>query len=89
MNPLTTETNTLKKTAQMILLTIDKKTHKKRFMLTLVNIDPLVLEKMIFQIRQRRFFNFINVFSLFIYFLSMEKDGTLHLNKLESPSPKK
>ena len=36
----------------------------------------------------RRFFNFVNVFSLFRNFLPFEKGGALHLNKLESPSPK-
>ena len=36
---------------------------------------------------RRRFLNFINVFSLFPYYLPLEKGG-LHLNKLESPSPK-
>ena len=35
---------------------------------------------------RRRFFNFINVFSLFHYYLPLEKGGALHLNKLESPS---
>ena len=37
---------------------------------------------------RRRFLNFVNIFSLFIDYLPLEKDGTLHLNKLESPSPK-
>ena len=36
----------------------------------------------------RRFFNFVNVFSLFRNYLPLEKSGALHLNKLESPSPK-
>ena len=36
----------------------------------------------------RRFFNFVHVFSLFPNHLPLEKDGTLHLNKLESPLPK-
>ena len=34
------------------------------------------------------FFNFINVFSLFCYHLPFGKAGVLHLNKLESPTPK-
>ena len=34
------------------------------------------------------FFNFINAFSLFRNYLPLERDGVLHLNKLESPSPK-
>ena len=38
--------------------------------------------------RRRRFFNFVNVFSLFHNYLPLEKGGALHLNKLESPSPK-
>ena len=37
---------------------------------------------------RRRFLNFVNVFSLFPNYLPLEKDGALHLNKLESPSPK-
>ena len=37
---------------------------------------------------RRRFLNFVNVFSLFHYYLPLEKGGTLHLNKLESPSPR-
>ena len=37
--------------------------------------------------RRRRFLNFVNVFSLFLNDLLLEKDGALHLNKLESPSP--
>ena len=37
---------------------------------------------------RRRFFNFINVFSLFRNYFLLEKCGPLHLNKLESPSPK-
>ena len=37
---------------------------------------------------RRRFLNFINVFSLFRNYLPLEKVGALHLNKLESPSPK-
>ena len=37
---------------------------------------------------RRRFLNFIIVFSLFRYYLPLEKGGALHLNKLESPSPK-
>ena len=37
---------------------------------------------------KRKFFNFVNVFSLFRNYLPLEKGGALHLNKLESPSPK-
>ena len=37
---------------------------------------------------RRGFLNFVNVFSLFRNYLPMEKGGALHLNKLESPSPK-
>ena len=39
---------------------------------------------------RRKFFNLVNVFSLFRNYLPMEslRGGTLHLNKLESPSPK-
>ena len=34
-----------------------------------------------------RFLKFVNVFSLFRYYLSLENNMSLHLNKLESPSP--
>ena len=37
---------------------------------------------------RKRFFNFVNVFSLFRNYLPLEKGGALHLNKLESPPPK-
>ena len=37
---------------------------------------------------RRRFFNFVNVFSLFRNYLPLEKVGALHLDKLISPSPK-
>ena len=36
----------------------------------------------------RRFLNFVNVFSLFLNYLRLEKGWALHLNKLESLSPK-
>ena len=35
----------------------------------------------------RRFLKFINVISLFPYYLSLEMGGVLHLNKFESPLP--
>ena len=38
--------------------------------------------------RRRFFFYFVNVFSVFRNYLSLEKGGVLHLNKLELPSPK-
>ena len=38
--------------------------------------------------RRRRFFNFVNVFSLFCNYLSLERGGALHFNKIESSSPK-
>ena len=47
---------------------------------SLVEIGPVVLKKI--------FLNFVNVFSLFRNYLRLEKGGALHLNKLESPSPK-
>ena len=47
----------------------------------LVKICPVVLEKFFFV-------NFISVFSLFHNYLPLEKGEVLHLNKLESPSPK-
>ena len=37
---------------------------------------------------RRRFLKFVNVFSLFRYYLPLEKGEALHLNKFESPSPK-
>ena len=37
---------------------------------------------------RRRFFSFVKIFSLFRNYLPLEKGGALHLNKLESPSPK-
>ena len=46
----------------------------------MVEIGLVVLEKKIF-------FYFVNVFSLFRNYLPMENVGTLHLNKLEYPSP--
>ena len=49
-------------------------------MSSLVEIGPVVLEKI--------FINFDNVFSIFRNYLPLEKGGALHLNKLESPSPK-
>ena len=36
----------------------------------------------------RRFLNFVNLFSLFRYYLPFEISMALHLNKLEFPSPK-
>ena len=36
----------------------------------------------------RRFLYFVNVFLLLNNYLPLEKGGTLHLNKLESPSPR-
>ena len=42
-----------------------------------------VLERKFF-----RFRTFVNVLSLFRYYLTFEKRGTFHLNKLESPPPK-
>ena len=46
----------------------------------LVEIRPLVL--------RRRFLKFVNVFSLFRYYLPFEKGVALHLRKPEFPSPK-
>ena len=36
----------------------------------------------------RRFLNFVDVFSLFRYYLSLENVGALYLNNLEFPTPK-
>ena len=38
--------------------------------------------------RRKLYFNFVNVFWLFSNHLPLEMGGALHLNKLESPSPK-
>ena len=51
------------------------------FVPRLLKFGPVLLEKKIF-------FNFINVFSLFCNYLPSEKGEALHLNKLESPSPR-
>ena len=37
---------------------------------------------------RRRIFYLVKVFLLFLYYLPLEKDKALHLNKLESPLPK-
>ena len=37
---------------------------------------------------RRRFLNFVNVFSLFRYYLPLEKGGALHLKKHEFASPR-
>ena len=37
---------------------------------------------------RRRFLNFVNIFSLFRYYLPLENNVALHLIKLDSPSPK-
>ena len=47
------------------------------FVLSIVEIGRLVLEKKIFKL--------VNVFQLFHNYLPLEKCGALHLNKLESP----
>ena len=46
----------------------------------LVEIGPVVLKETIFK--------FVKVFSLFPYYLPLEKGVALHLNKFESPLPK-
>ena len=45
---------------------------------SLVEIGPVVLEK--------KFLNFVNVFSLFRNYFPLEKGVALYFNKLESPS---
>ena len=40
------------------------------------------------QFWRQRFLHFFNVFSLFLNYLPLRKDVVLHLNKVESPSPK-
>ena len=46
---------------------------------SLVDIGPLILEK--------NFKDFVKVISLLRNYLPLEKDGVIHLNKLESYSP--
>ena len=48
--------------------------------LSLVEIGPAILKN--------KTLKFLNVFSLFRYYIPLENGGALHLNKLESPSPK-
>ena len=48
---------------------------------SLIEIGPVVFEEEIF-------LNFVNVFLLFPNYLPLKKGVTLHLNKLESHSPK-
>ena len=63
---------------------------------SLVEIGPVVLEKTIFKFRQcvfsgtreEDFLIFVNVFSLFRYYLPLEKGWALHLKRLESSSHK-
>ena len=38
-------------------------------------------------VKEKKIFNFVNVFSLFCNYLSLEKGRALHLNKLKSPLP--
>ena len=47
-----------------------------------------VLLKLASSYGEEDFLNFVNVFSLFRNYLPLEKGAALHLNKLESPSPK-
>ena len=56
------------------------------FVPRLIEIDTVVLEKEIFKYFQ---YNYIFTFTLSMYFrfFHLEKGGTPHLNKLESPSP--
>ena len=52
--------------------------------------DPLYdnVNRSLTLVRLRRLLNFVNMFSLFRNYLLLEKVVALHLNKLESPSPK-
>ena len=50
-------------------------------MTSLVEVNPVVLEKMILQFVKRNFLNFVIISPL-------KKDRAFHLNKLEFPSPK-
>ena len=65
----------------LIFQKIESPSHKI-FVPSLVEIGPVVLEKI--------FFNFVNVFSLFhnLNNLLLEKGGVLHSKKLKSPSLK-
>ena len=44
---------------------------------SLVDMNSVVLEK-------KDSFNFVSIFSLFCYYLPLERGGALHLDKLES-----
>ena len=54
----------------------------------LIPLNPRVWLKFAQWFWRRGFLNFVNVFSLFCYYLPLEKGIALHLNKLESPSTK-
>ena len=45
--------------------------------------------KLVLRFSTGRFFNFVNVFSLFRNHLPLEKGGALNLNKFEPPSPQR
>ena len=68
-----------KKSRALHLNKLEFPSPKGCFVLSLVEIGSVVLEKKIF--------NFVNVFLLFCNYQPLEKGRALLLNKLESPSP--
>ena len=71
----------LEKSRALHFNTLESTSSKAALCESLVEIGSVVLEKKIF-------FNFVNVFLLIRNYLPLEKGGALHLNKVESPSPK-
>ena len=68
-----------------------KKLYEKLLVLHLNPLHPRMLCQVWIKLAQwlwRRFFNFVNVFSLFQNYLPLEKGRALHLNQFKSPSPK-
>ena len=66
------------------IITLIKRRKKKLYEKLLV----LHLKKFESGSGEEDFFNFVNAFSLFRNYLPLEKGGSFHLNKLESPSHK-
>ena len=62
--------------------------HLMNFLFTFTCLQKLLYCYYSVVLEKKIFFNFVNVFSLFHYYLPLEKGGALYLNKLESSSPK-
>ena len=67
----------IKQEAQGPLCSPEKQFESRKFVPSLNEIGPMVMEK-----------NYITVFLLFYYYLPSKKGRALHLNKPESKSPK-